>query len=473
VDWIFLGFVGTLAVALAVAIGWALDRQRTLEATREAILRSAVGHRGDAPAQPPATSPAATRSESLVPAARGPELDPEADLPSLVRQLRARLDASEFELDQQVRNAAYLADLMGVGIVRLDDDGIVEVANAAARAMLRRPAGSLRGRTALETFVDSRVEELIATARSTGAASGEFRPGGPDGPILVVRARRSPVSGVWVVLEDVTELRRLQQIRTEFVDNLSHELRTPLSTVSLLAETLAREADSADAADASGAGIPPRMRERIAKIEVETGHLVQMVNELLDLARIEGGGPLVLLDGVDLGAVAQDAAERLRLFAERQGLRLVVDRPEHLPLVRGDEARLGQVVVNLVHNALKFGRPEDAGLGLDGGPGPGDGEPDPSRAEVRVAVRASGADVVLSVADHGVGIPAADQARIFERFYKVDRVRVRGGGTGLGLAIARHVVEQHGGRISVESEEGRGSTFRVALPAMPPSELGG
>jgi two-component system phosphate regulon sensor histidine kinase PhoR len=466
VDWIFLGFVGTLAIALALAVGWALDRQRTLDATRDAILRSAVGPVRDE-ATPAAASPA--RSDSLVPAAPGPELDPQAELPSLVRQLRARLDASEFELDQQVRNAAYLADLMGVGIVRLDDEGIVEVANAAAGVMLRRPAGMLRGRTALEAFVDRRVEELIATARSTGAASGEFRPGGPDGPILVVRARRSPVSGVWVVLEDVTELRRLQQIRTEFVDNLSHELRTPLSTVSLLAETLARDAD---AADASGTAIPPRMRERIAKIEVETGHLVQMVNELLDLARIEGGGPLVLLDGVDLGQVAQDAAERLRLFADRQGLRLVVDRPERVPLVRGDEARLGQVVVNIVHNALKFGRPEDAGLGLDGGPGPTDGEPDSARAEVRVSVAASGSEVVLAVADHGVGITPADQARIFERFYKVDRVRVRGGGTGLGLAIARHVVEQHGGRISVESEEGRGSTFRVVLPAMPPTELG-
>ena len=100
------------------------------------------------------------------------------------------------------------------------------------------------------------------------------------------------------MLEDVSELRRLQQIRTEFVDNLSHELRTPLSTVSLLAETLARDAEAA------GDGVPPKMRDRIGKIEVETGHLVQMVNELLDLARIEGGGPLVLLDDVDLGRVA-------------------------------------------------------------------------------------------------------------------------------------------------------------------------
>jgi two-component system phosphate regulon sensor histidine kinase PhoR len=203
------------------------------------------------------------------------------------------------------------------------------------------------------------------------------------------------------------------------------------------------------------------MRDRVRKIEVETGHLVQMVNELLDLARIEGGGPLILLDDVDLGRVAADSAERLRVFAERQGLRLVVDVAPHVPPIRGDEGRLGQVVVNLVHNALKFSRPdaldEDAPLPVqDGGP--------PS--EVRVIVRASGEDVTLAVQDHGIGIPKADQDRIFERFYKVDRVRPRTGGTGLGLAIARHVIEQHGGRIRVESEEGRGSTFIVSLPVV-------
>jgi two-component system, OmpR family, phosphate regulon sensor histidine kinase PhoR len=434
-DGIFVAFVAVLAVGLAVAIGYALERDRALDAARSAVLRARGAEAGD---------------ETAV----GDRAD---DLPTLVRRLRDRLDASELELDQQVRNASYLADLMGVGILRLGEGGTVELANAAAHILLRRPPGSLRGRSALETFVDARVEELIGAARASGASSGEFRLSGPDGPILIVRARRSPVRGVWVVLEDVSELRRLQQIRTEFVDNLSHELRTPLSTVSLLAETLAREAVAA------GEGVPPKMRDRIAKIEVETGHLVQMVNELLDLARIEGGGPLVLLDDVDLGRVATEAADRLRLFAERQAIDLVVDRPAAIPRVRGDEARLGQVVVNLVHNALKFGSPED------GPPGqPPETAGRPARSEVRVAVRRVGDEVALSVEDHGVGIPKADQGRIFERFYKVDRVRVRGGGTGLGLAIARHVVEQHGGRIEVESEEGRGSTFTVTLPVAPP-----
>jgi len=424
-DWIFIVFLAILAIALVFMIGLVIDRERQLDAARDAVVRGATGT---------AATPRGANE----------------DLPTLVRRLRERLDTSEFELEQQVRSASHLADVMGVGILGLDDRQRVEQANAAAHVLLRRTPGSIVGLTAIETFVDSRVEELIATARATGSASGEFRLSGPEGPILLIRARRSPVSGVTVVLEDVSELRRLQQIRAEFVDNLSHELRTPLSTVSLLAETLSREAEAA------GDGVPLRMRERIAKIEVETGHLVQMVNELLDLARIEGGGPLVLLDNVDLGRIAGDAAERLRLFAERQGIGLIVDVADGVPPVRGDESRLGQVVVNLVHNALKFGRREDADVanGSDGG-------------DVVVSVRADGDEVRLSVQDHGVGIPKADQARIFERFYKVDRVRVRGGGTGLGLAIARHVIGQHGGRIWVESEEGSGSTFTVALPVAP------
>jgi two-component system phosphate regulon sensor histidine kinase PhoR len=254
-----------------------------------------------------------------------------------------------------------------------------------------------------------------------------------------MRARRAPDGGVTLILEDVSELRRLQRIRTEFIDNLSHELRTPLTTVSLLAETLTREAEAA------GDALPLRMRDRIGKIEVETGHLVQMVNELLDLSRIESGSSLGPLEDVDLASLANDATERLRLFAERQAVTLHVEVATRVPTVRGDPARLEQVLVNLVHNAVKFS---------------------PDGGDVAVAVHEAGETVVVSVTDHGVGIPRAAKDRIFERFYKVDRARVRGeaGGTGLGLAIARHVIEQHHGRIWVESTEGVGSTFSFALP---------
>ncbi|HEV8697353.1 MAG TPA: ATP-binding protein [Candidatus Limnocylindrales bacterium] len=336
-----------------------------------------------------------------------------------------------------------LRETLDSGLIRLDSALHISEANGRAHVLLGRASGTLVGRSVMEAFLDPAVETLARTAADAGSATGEIRSAGPDGPALIVRARRVPNDGVWLVLDDVSELRRLQRIRAEFIDNLSHELRTPLTTVSLLAETLQREAE------AVGDAIPAKMRDRIAKIEVETGHLVQMVSELLDLSRIESGGTLQLTDGVDMARLAADSAERLRLFADRQGVTLRVDAPTDLPRVKGDAARLGQVVVNLVHNAVKFS---------------------PDGGDVTVRIFSNGAEVVTAVEDHGIGVPATARDRIFERFYKVDRARLRaeaGGGTGLGLAIARHVVEQHGGRIWVESEEGAGATFSFALPISP------
>ncbi|HEY3336231.1 MAG TPA: ATP-binding protein [Candidatus Limnocylindrales bacterium] len=329
-------------------------------------------------------------------------------------------------------------DLLPVGVLRFDGNGRIGAANARAHALLDVAPGRLPGRSIIETFLDTRVEGMLASLADGGSATTELRAGDAEQRVLLVRARRATGGALDVVLEDVSELRRLQQIRTEFIDNLSHELRTPLSTVSLLAETLARDAERAD--------VPARMKERIAKVEVETGHLVQMVNELLDLARIEGGSQLRLEDEVDLGRLAEASAERLRLFAERQGVTIAVEVEAGLPIVRGDETRLGQVFVNLVHNAVKFS---------------------PDGGAVLVGVRREGDDAVATVSDHGIGIAKADRTRVFERFYKTDRARVRGGGTGLGLSIARHVVEGHGGRIGVESEEGEGSTFTFTIPLRP------
>ncbi len=312
-------------------------------------------------------------------------------------------------------------ELLPVGTLHVDPQRRLDRANGRAHVLLGVAPGRLVGRTVMEAFLDARVEALIDGVPAGGSMTGEARIGDGDARLLLIRAFRTAEPGVMVVLEDVTELRRLEQIRSEFIDNLSHELRTPLSTVLLLAETLARDADGAD--------VPPRMKERIAKVEVETGHLVQMVNELLDLARIEGGTQVSLTDDVDLGRLAETSAERLRLFADRQGVTLVTDIAPDMPTVRGDEERLGQVFINLVHNAVKFS---------------------PEGGEVRIVVRRAGHEAVASVVDHGIGISAVDQARIFERFYKADRARVRGGGTGLGLSIARHVVEGHAGRIWVD-----------------------
>jgi two-component system phosphate regulon sensor histidine kinase PhoR len=351
---------------------------------------------------------------------------------------RLAADAAAAEADRD----AFL-DSLPIGVLGVDARLRIVAANPAAHTLLGREPRSLVGRSVIEAFIDTDVEATARSAIENGSATGEYAPSGPDGPRLVVRARRSLAGDLWLLLEDVSELRRLRQIRAEFIDNLSHELRTPLTTVSLLAETLTREADAA------GDAIPPRMRDRILKIEVETGHLVQMVSELLDLSRIESGGGLGVVDVLDLGRVAAESTERLRLFADRQGVTLRVDLADGLQPVRGDASRLGQVVVNLVHNAVKFS---------------------PDGGDVTVSVRPAGGDdeVIVAIEDHGVGIPRKARPRIFERFYKVDRARVRGeaGGTGLGLAIARHIVEQHGGRIWVESREGKGSTFSFAIPVV-------
>ena len=382
---------------------------------------------------------ARARDRDLADVRREAGAGPEVTASVAAGRLRAELDRTGKHLTTDRADREILLDLLEQGVVAVDDRGQVSGANGAAHALLGRAPGTLIGRTLMEAFLDPAVEALARVAGDGAVVTGELRLADADGPTLVIRARRAVGGGVWLVLDDVSELRRLQRIRTEFIDNLSHELRTPLTTVSLLAETLSREATTV------GAAIPPKMRDRIGKIEVETGHLVQMVNELLDLSRIESGGTLRLVDGLDMGRIAADSAERLRLFADRQGVDLQVEAGRGVPAVRGDGARLGQVVVNLVHNAVKFS---------------------PDGGAVVVSARAVQDEVVTSVQDHGVGVPKAAQERIFERFYKVDRARSRGeaGGTGLGLAIARHVIEQHGGRIWVESTEGRGSTFSFALP---------
>jgi len=326
--------------------------------------------------------------------------------------------------------------LLDVGVMRFDRDlNVVEV-NPAATRLLGATDRQLVGRSLMEAFVDHQVEEAARIALTDGSASVEVGRRDSDERRLMVRLRRTGAGDLVALLEDVSELRRLQRIRSEFIDNLSHELRTPLTTIRLLSETLTQDLERHE--------VPARIRERIAKIDVETGHLAQMVNELLDLSRIEGGATQLHFEAVDLTDIVRSSLERLRTFAERQGVMLATELPPALPRVWGDGERLGQVLVNLLHNAVKFS---------------------PQGSTVTVAARTHDDSVAIDVRDQGVGIPGAEQARIFERFYKIDKARQRGhGGTGLGLAIARHVVEGHGGRISVDSEEGRGSVFTFNVP---------
>ena len=313
-DELVLAFIAALSIVTGAALLIAVVRGGTLERLRE-----------------------------ILGAPRG------ADLEAAARRALDDRETAEWEAGRAAADTTYLLDLVGAGIIRLDPDLRVAAANEAAHVFLDRASGELVGLSAIEALGDHRIESLARRAHEVGWANGEIA-GGDGQQTLIVRARRSPIEGMWLVIEDVSELRRLQRIRAEFIDNLSHELRTPLTTVRLLTETLARDLD--------GSELPPRIRDGIVKIDVETGHLVQMVNELLDLSRIEQGSAPLHLSQVDVGQLVRASVERLALFAERQGVTLRADVEDELPPVRGDEDRLGQLLINLLHNAVKF---SDAG----------------------------------------------------------------------------------------------------------------
>jgi two-component system, OmpR family, phosphate regulon sensor histidine kinase PhoR len=235
-----------------------------------------------------------------------------------------------------------------------------------------------------------------------------------------------------VVLRDVTELRRLETVRREFVANVSHELRTPLTSIRALVETLESGAIEDEAMS----------MEFLGRIVGEVDRLNALVEDLLDLARLEAGRSPLQLDKSDLGDVVRHGADRLRPQIERARLTMTVSVDEGLPAIEIDAKRIEQVLLNLVHNAIKFTPPE---------------------GEIAISVARDSGDLVVRVRDTGVGIADEEQARLFERFYKSDKAR-RSEGTGLGLAIAKHIVQLHGGDVSVESTLGEGSTFSFALP---------
>lgn len=235
-----------------------------------------------------------------------------------------------------------------------------------------------------------------------------------------------------VVLRDISELRRLEGVRRDFVANVSHELRTPLTSIRALVETLE-----------SGAVDDPEMeREFLGRIVQEVDRLTALVEDLMDLARLESGRGVVRFAEEDPAEVLRTAGERLREQVTRARLELTYEVPEGLPTVLVDRRRIEQVVINLVHNAIKF---------------------TPPGGTITIAARQEGDRVVVDVRDTGIGIVPEEIDRLFERFYKSDKAR-RSDGSGLGLAIAKHIVQVHRGDISVASAPGQGSTFTFTLP---------
>jgi two-component system, OmpR family, phosphate regulon sensor histidine kinase PhoR len=352
----------------------------------------------------------------------------------------ARLHRTLAELERDRAQMAMIFQHMADGVLVLDPDERVELTNPAAERLLR--AFAARGRPLAEVARDAELVEVARAARGRGPVVQliELRSGSTARRWLQVAATRLPASQqTLLLLQDVTDLRRAEVARRDFVANVSHELRTPVAALKALVETL-----QAGALDDPQAG-PDFLR----RMHVEVDGLAHLVAELLELARAEAGRLELELAPCEVGELLRVAVDRTRPYAERVGLqvRLAPEQPPEVA-VEADARRIGQVLSNLLANAVKFSPP--------GG-------------RIEAGARKIDGWVEFWVADTGVGIQADQLARVFERFYKTDPSR-SGTGAGLGLAICKHVVQAHGGSIWVESGgEGRGATFRFTLRQSGPS----
>jgi two-component system phosphate regulon sensor histidine kinase PhoR len=332
------------------------------------------------------------------------------------------------------RLEAVLAN-MESGVALFDRSGRIDLVNPSAERILGVSKYEAVGRTYVETLKNYPLIRIIDEVQRSGKPqSGEITLIFPAERILEAHAapvfgERQEPRGVVLVLHDISEIRRLERVRAEFVANVSHELKTPVTAVKGFAETLLE-----------GALYNSRACEEfVSIIGEEAERLNRLINDLLSLSRIESREMKLQLEPLELGPEIKQIVDKIKPRFQKKELALSVTAPGHPVVALADRDRLEQVLLNLLENSLMY---------------------TPSGGRVEVGVQESEGMVVVSVSDTGIGIPPDDLPRIFERFYRVDRARSRKlGGTGLGLAIVKHIVDAHGGRVWVESEVGKGSTF--------------
>ena len=353
------------------------------------------------------------------------------DLSNAVKNLAEEIINHLTSVEADRARLSSILEKMTDGVIIADSLGQVSFINPAARRIF-----------GVQNMVAHRVTEVLHHFQLVEAWQRSKSTGKVQDEMVEVPAQRiflhmtaipdAPTGDILLLVQDLTQLRRMESIRRDFISNVSHELRTPLASLKALTETL-RDGALEDAEAA------PRF---LARMETEVDALTQMTQELLDLTRIESGQVNLELVPVDPCLLLKTSADRMQAQVERAGLSLSVDCPDNIPKIHADQSRLEQVLVNLIHNAVKFTLP--AGV-------------------LKIAAVDDEKYIRFSVQDTGQGIPEEDLERIFERFYKSDRSR-SGRGTGLGLSISRHIVEAHGGRIWAESRQGRGSTFFFSIP---------
>jgi two-component system phosphate regulon sensor histidine kinase PhoR len=358
-----------------------------------------------------------------------------APLASALNSASATIAQTMDTLRQERAQLEALLNASSDATVAIDRSGGVVYLNDAAKHMFTQAAERSIGRPFIEVVRDHDLNDLLVAAARHGERSVRVVAYGQAERWLQATAVPIQDAGAWAALavfHDLTEVRRLEGMRRDFISNVSHELRTPLSGIRAAAETLQE-----GALDDKPAAI-----EFMGHIQREVDRMTQLVEELLELSRIESGAVPLRFTQLDASALAMDAVKRFAQQADRAGLTLTA-RTSSSPLpIIGDGERLERALGNLVANAIKF---------------------TPRGGSVTVAADADDGHIAISVTDTGIGIEPEQQARVFERFYKADRGR-GAGGTGLGLAIVKHIALAHEGNVSVESRPGHGSTFTMRLP---------
>ncbi len=312
------------------------------------------------------------------------------------------------------------------------DSGNGTVFSASARAAdlgLIQPSG----------IADPEIARVAVTVRHPGQVVEEelnVRRPAFRGGRLDLLARITPITARanLVMLEDLSSARRVDEVRRDFVANVSHELKTPVGALSLLAEAVLAASDD-----------PDEVRHFAGRMQLETARLSNLVADLVDLSRLQGDDPMANAEAVDVDAVVTEAIDSMRMAADSGRIEIVAGGTHHL-IAHGVESQLVTALRNLLSNAVSYS---------------------PPNTRIAVATKTTNQVIEISVTDQGIGIPAAEVDRIFERFYRVDQARSRvTGGTGLGLAIVKHVCRNHGGDVTVWSVEGEGSTFTLRLPSV-------
>ncbi|MCL4202771.1 MAG: cell wall metabolism sensor histidine kinase WalK [Pirellulaceae bacterium] len=349
------------------------------------------------------------------------------------------------QMNEQRENSQRLETVlssMTEGILAVNADHRVLFANAASRRLLGIETAEVAGRTLLEVSRHRILRNAASEAmEKRKTVEQEFETLGAARRLLAMRTTclpGNPCPGVVIVLYDITELRRLENVRRDFAANVSHELKTPLSSIKAYAETLRLGA------------LDDKQHNMhfVQRIEEQAERLHQLIVDLLQLARVESGREAFDIREVALDEVVADCESVYGERASAKGLHLEIQLPDEPVLVRADENGLVTILDNLFANALQY---------------------TPSGGRVTIRIHGDASHAVLEVEDTGVGISARDQQRVFERFYRVDKARSRDlGGTGLGLAIVKHLTQSFGGEIRLRSELGQGSTFSIRLPRQSP-----